>query len=325
MSTVNAAAVVGSVRAMACDVTVQVPADAATDSAIADAESALRVFRTVHRTCTRFDPDSPLMRVNARPDRWHRVPRVLFAAVREAHDAYVRTGGRFDPRVLADLEHLGYDRSLAFEDGPVVTTVGGAPSAGRTTRGRWRPRFRGGDRPELHLGGDAVDLGGIGKGLALRWAGARLSATTPDHLIDAGGDCVCHGADTGADTGTGGWRIGVEHPCGGDEPVAVLALADRAVATSSTRLRRWTSAGAPAHHLIDPRSGRPGGAGLAAVTVVGTDPASAEVATKSLFLLGAAGIAAEARRRAIAALWVGSDGSVTTSGRMDDYVIWRAP
>ena len=321
MSTVTATAVVGSVRAMACDITVQVPVDAATDSAIADAEAALRVFRTVHRTCTRFDPDSPLMRVNARPDRWHRVPRVLFAAVREAHDAHVRTRGRFDPRVLADLEHLGYDRSLRFEDGPVVTTVGGGPSPARTARGRWRPRFRGGDRPELHLGGDAVDLGGIGKGLALRWAGARLSATTPDHLIDAGGDCVCQGTDTRTD----GWRIGVEHPCGGDEPVAVLALADRAVATSSTRLRRWTSAGAPAHHLIDPRSGRPGGAGLAAVTVVAADPAAAEVATKSLFLLGAAGIAAEARHRAIAALWVGSDGSVTTSRRMDDYVIWRAP
>jgi len=321
VSTVTATAVVGSVRAMACDVTVQVPADAGTDCAAADADAALRVFRTVHRACTRFDPDSALMRVNARPDRWHRVPRVLFAAVREAHDAYVRTRGRFDPRVLVDLEHLGYDRSLRFEDGPVVTTVGGGAGPARTTRGRWRPRFQGGDRPELHLGGDAVDLGGIGKGLALRWAGERLSATTPDHLIDAGGDCVCHGTDTAM----GGWRVGVEHPFGGDGPVAVLALADRAVATSSTRLRRWTSAGGPVHHLIDPRSGRPGGAGLAAVTVVAADPAAAEVATKSLFLLGAAGIAAEARRRGTAALWVGSDGSVTTSRRMDDHVIWRAP
>jgi FAD:protein FMN transferase len=325
MSTVTGTVVVGSVRAMACDVTVQVPADAATDAATAGVEAALSVFRTVHRTCTRFDPDSPLMRVNARPDRWHTVPQVLFAAVREAHSAYVRTRGRFDPRVLADLERLGYDRSLPFEDGPVVATAGGMPGPARSTRGRWRPRFRGGDRPELHLGGDAVDLGGIGKGLALRWARARLSVTTPDHLIDAGGDCVCQGTGGGPDHGTDGWRIGVEHPSGPGGPAAVLALADRAVATSSTRLRRWTSADGPAHHLIDPRSGRPGGRGLAAVTVVAADPAAAEVATKSLFLRGAAGIAPEARRRSIAALWVGTDGSVATSGRMDDYVIWRAP
>ncbi len=236
---------------MACDVTVQVPADAVTDATAAGAESALRVFRAVHRACTRFDSDSPLMRVNARPGRWHAVPGVLFDAVREAHAAYVRTRGRFDPRVLGDLERLGYDRSLRFEDGPVATAAGGTL---RSAPGRWRPRFRGGVRPELHLGGDPVDLGGIGKGLALRWAWERLSATGTAFLVDAGGDCVCHGSGIGVD----GWRVGVEHPAGRDEPVAVLALADRAVATSSTRLRRWTAGGMPAHHLIDPRTGRPG-------------------------------------------------------------------
>ncbi len=60
------------------------------------------------------------------------------------------------------------------------------------------------------------------------------------------------------------------------------------------------------------------------MTVVADDPASAEVVTKSLFLHGAGGIAAEARRRSVAALWVGTDGSVTTSSRMDPYVVWLA-
>jgi thiamine biosynthesis lipoprotein len=139
-------------------------------------------------------------------------------------------------------------------------------------------------------------------------------------LVDAGGDCLCRGTGVEED----GWRVGVEHPVGPDGPVAVLALCDRAVATSSTRLRRWTADGMPSHHLIDPRTGRPGGGGLAAVTVVADDPAEAEVMTKSLFLSGPAGIAAEARRRSVAALWVLADGSAATSGPMDPFVVWRA-
>ena len=311
-------ALAGTVRAMACDVAVHLPEAPARDGSGAAVGSALRVFRSVHRVCTRFDPDSPLMRVNARPDRWHAVPAVLFAAVRESYRAHVRTGGRFDPRVLGDLERLGYDRSLAFEDGPVATigTVGIRPP-----QPRWRPNFRHGVRPEIHLGGDPVDLGGIGKGLALRWAGEGLAVSVASFLIDAGGDCVCRGTPPGAD----GWGVGVEHPDGRPGPAAVLELSDRAVATSSTRVRRWTADGAPAHHLIDPSTGLPGGEGLAAVTVVADDPATAEVTAKSLFLLGADGIAAAAARDSVAALWVGADGSVATSAPMDPMVIWRAP
>ena len=345
-------AVAGTVRAMACDITVHVPGDGAPECAADVVDPALRVFRAVHRACTRFEADSPLMRANRAPDRWHDVPAVLFDAVREAHGAYVRTRGRFDPRVLTDLVRLGYDRSLGFERGAVATGRADDGRADRGTggaRGPWRPRFRGGPRPQLHLGGSPVDLGGIGKGLALRWAADRLSATTTaPFLLDAGGDCVCRGPGPGG----GGWQVGVEHPLDtaaartgapdrsddpdgadatGDSaatdaggPVAVLSLEDRAVATSSTRLRRWTAGGVAAHHLIDPRTGRPGGGGLAAVTVVADDPARAEVLTKALFLSGARSIGAEARRRSVAALWVGVDGSVSTSGPMDRYVVWRA-
>ena len=62
------------------------------------------------------------------------------------------------------------------------------------------------------------------------------------------------------------------------------------------------------HHLIDPRTGEPGGDGLAAVTVAGPDPAWAEVWSKALFVEGARSIAAAARSRGLAAWWVGGDG-----------------
>ena len=168
-------------------------------------DQALAVLTSVHEACTRFDPDSPLMRANARPDEWHVVPLVLLAAVREAHRAYRRTDGRFDPRILGDLVRLGYDRSLAFGDGDVTTTAVDAP---HVPLPRWTPRFRYGRRPELHLGGLPIDLGGIGKSLAVRWASEELQEHFEDFLLDAGGDCYCEGSGPEDD----GWRVASRTP-----------------------------------------------------------------------------------------------------------------
>jgi len=304
--------VVGSVRAMACDITVHGVIEHVPAGSI---ERALGAFRAVHTSCTRFEPTSPLMRMNARPGQWHEVPPVLFAAVTEAYAAYERTGGRFDPRVLSDLVDLGYDRSLPFEDGVDTPTRAGSL---RRPLGPWRPRFVSGRHPEIHLGGIPIDLGGIGKGLAVRWATELLAEDVDDFLVDAGGDCACRGTGPEDD----GWRVGVEDPRGRLWPVAVLALRDRACATSSTRLRRWRSGTEAAHHLIDPSTGSPGGDGLRSVTVVADDAADAEVTTKSLFLAGVDAIAAAAEDQGTAALWVGSDGAVGISAAMARYVVW---
>jgi thiamine biosynthesis lipoprotein len=101
-------------------------------------------------------------------------------------------------------------------------------------------------------------------------------------------------------------------------------LADQACATSSIRLRRWVNAGRAVHHLIDPRTGQPGGEGLLAVTVVGADPALAEVWSKALFLDGVDGIERLARASGLAALWVTDDGALGTTPDLDELLIWRA-
>ena len=256
------------------------------------------------------------MRANASPHRWHRVPLKCFSAIVAAHSAYGRTNGVFDPRVLKDLERLGYDRSLPFAKGDV--TVAGGASQGRVGLGPWRPRFRGATS-EVLIGDHPIDLGGIGKGLAVAWASARLATVSPDHLIEAGGDCFCAG-----NSGEGQpWRIGVEDPQGAAEPVAVLALQDRACTTSSIRVRRWTAGGRSVHHILDASTGRPGGDGLLSVTVVGSDPALCEVWSKSLFLAGVAGIAAAAERRRLAALWVTTAGDLHHSRSADRYLLWQ--
>lgn len=308
--------VIGRVRAMATDVVVRAHHTGLGDEHLrALVESALEVFTTVEQECSRFDPASPLMQANARPDESHELPAFCFEALREAAAAYELTGGRFDPRVLQDLIGLGYDRSLPFAGGEV--RLAERLVDGRELLPPWTPRFSP-QRREVVLGPHPVDLGGIGKGLAVRWASAVLQPHTEGFLVDAGGDCYCGG--TAADGGS--WRIAVEDPFGGTTPRAVLELRDQACVTSSTRLRHWSVGTEKVHHLIDPDTGRPGGAGLRAVTVLSKDPAEAEVWAKVLFLAGPSGIDTLAQQNSIPALWIDDRGEVTVNDAMAPTICW---
>ena len=179
---------------------------------------------------------------------------------------------------------------------------------------------RAGRRGEIELLAP-VDLGGIGKGLALRWAARRAAAVLGEagFLVDAGGDIVSRGLRAGQP-----WSIGIEDPDGGADPMAVVALdPDQSIATSSVRIGRGTGPeGQPVHHLIDPGTGSPGGAGLAAVTVAWRDPAWAEVWSKALFLEGARSIADAARRRGLAAWWVEEDGALSMTPAARQQTNW---
>ncbi|HYC06678.1 MAG TPA: FAD:protein FMN transferase, partial [Candidatus Binatia bacterium] len=162
-----------------------------------------------------------------------------------------------------------------------------------------------------------------GKGLALRWAWrrARRSLRPSDGaLLEAGGDLVA--ATPSPDIGP--WRIGVEDPAAafGADPLAVIAVDRGAVATSSVAVHRWSVGGRVVHHLIDPTTGEPGGAGLLAVTVATSDPAWAEVWTKSLFLAGRAGVATEARSRGLAVWWVTEDETLEMTPAARLLTIW---
>ncbi|HUY63328.1 MAG TPA: FAD:protein FMN transferase [Acidimicrobiales bacterium] len=310
------AEVVGRARAMASDITIRSAVGEDEQEVRVRIDEALQVFNAVERACTRFDPCSSLMRANARLEHWNRVGRVCFDALIEAHWAYRETAGRFDPRVLSDLVAMGYSRSLPFAEGNVL--LDGGPRPDRPPMPFWRPRFREVSE-EVMLGSHPVDLGGIAKGLAVRWA-SQVLAGGHGYLVEAGGDCYCAG--TAPDGGP--WRIAVEDPAGGTQPLAVLAIGDLACATSSVRLRRWKVGGKSVHHIVDPDTGQSGGEGLASVTVVATDPAVSEVWSKVLFLRGSDAIGELAAQRGLAAMWVDESGAVAASPGMECHVLWRA-
>jgi len=269
-------------------------------------------FAAADAALSRFRRSSEIEAARRAGGRAASPSRRLAAALTIADRARRVTAGRFEPRILADLERLGSD--------PLGHGVGSAPSsAGRPEPDdRSAPIFRrAGRRGPIDMP-TPVDFGGIGKGLGLRWAARRATGIlgARPYLLEAGGDLVGQGRPDPL-----GWRIGIEDPGGGDSPLAIVICAGPqfGVATSSVRLARWhASDGRERHHLIDPTTGEPGGRGLLAVTVAATDPAWAEVWSKSLFLEGVEGIAGVARRHGLAAWWVTEHGDLemTAAGRI---------
>ncbi len=139
-------------------------------------------------------------------------------------------------------------------------------------------------------------------------------------LLEAGGDLVARGAAPQP----GPWLIGIESPLV-DEEIAVVGLDAGAVCTSSIGVHAWTTAdGRAVHHLLDPRTGEPGGAGLVSVTVAATDPAWAEVWSKALFLEGSRGIAPRARALGLAAWWIAEDGAMEMTAAARARTAWVA-
>ena len=276
-------------------------------------------FEAAEAAMSRFRDDSELTELNrsagtgAAMQVSTRLRRALVAADR----ARRITGGRFDPRVLVDLDRLGYRGASLGGADPAAAGAHAGPLA------RSRPH-----EPVVELVGRGriaigrpIDLGGIGKGLTLRRATARLADLgIEDLLLEAGGDLVAIGRAPGGEP----WHVAIEDPAGRAAPLAVIGAGGLAVATSSTRIHRWRLDDRAVHHLLDPRTGEPAQGGLAAVSVAGPDPAWAEVWSKVLFLGGLRVIAGEARSRGLAAWWVAVDGTLAMTPAARALTIWVA-
>ena len=244
----------------------------------------------VDRACSRFRPDSDLSRVNARPGRRVRVDEVLAEAIEVALRAARLTDGDVDPALGAALVLCGYDRDWEL--------MGSArrerASAARALPSTIRAHVRGGwqtiefDRDLCMVRvprGVELDLGATAKAWAAdRAARAVHEATGGGVLVSLGGDIA-----TAGEGPPGGWRIHVtdDHRARPDAPGQTVTIAHGGLATSSIAVRRWVHQGAPMHHIIDPRSGRPVHAVWRTVSVAAGDCTDANIASTAAMVRGA--------------------------------------
>ena len=154
------------------------------------------------------------------------------------------------------------------------------------------------------------DPSGFVKGWAVEEAAWLLdSAGARNYWINAGGDIVARGEASPGQP----WRVGIRHPDDVNRVAAVLAVSDRAVATSGEYER--------GDHIRDPRSGGGVAAGLRSVTVVGPALAFTDAYATALFVMGIDGLRWLSSHPDYAAYALTADDRAIWTGGMERYLV----
>jgi thiamine biosynthesis lipoprotein len=250
-----------------------------------------------HDRFTRFAPGSELSQLNADARDAVPVSEDLAALIEAIVGAARTTAGLVDGMLAAELEQAGYRRDL----GPPLPLGLALRLAPRRAPARprpgapWRavsvgnpaPPRPGEPRRDAKTAGAVVrrppglafDGGGVAKGLCADLLAAEL-AEHARFAVDCAGDLRLGGAAARAR------RVEVADPFG-RAPVAAFELTAGAVATSGIGRRSWLgSDGRPAHHLLDPATGRPAFTGVVQATALAPTALEAEVLAKAALLSG---------------------------------------
>lgn len=259
-----------------------------------------------HQRLSRFRPDSEICALNCDPRAVVPASSLLRSAVRAGLWAAERSDGLVDPCLLDALEAAGYTRSYEPDGRPAVLARPRRRRRAAADPGRrWRAvRVDDGTGVIARPPGLRLDLGGSGKGHAADLV-AEHFAGLAQWVVDCGGDIR-----------VGGRRaVEVAHPMRGGA-VVTLILEDAAIATSSVVSRTWTTRdGERAHHLLDPRSGRPVWTGLLSATALASTTLEAETLAKIALLRGAPEARAALARHG--GVLVHEDGAVETVGDLE--------
>ncbi len=248
--------------------------------AVADARRSLLDW---HARFTRFEPASELSRLNADPRATVPVTPLMARLAAATSAAATLTGGLVDATLLAEIEQAGYTKDLPTSV-PLADALHRAPP-----RRAARPHPRAdANADQLTVDFDTLtvhrppglklDSGGLAKGLFAD-ALAETLAACQGFAVDCGGDVRIGGPAR---------QVHVTSPFDG-RVVHTWRLADAGVATSGIGRRSWLDgSGEPAHHLLDPATGRPAFTGVVQATAVAPTALEAEARAKAAVLAGPA-------------------------------------
>jgi thiamine biosynthesis lipoprotein len=280
--------------------------------ALPEAERILRAeLAAIDAACSRFRPDSEIMRLAAYAGRPARVSPLLAGALAAALRAARATGGLVDPTVGQAVVDLGYDRDFAALDRDRPE-----PAVARPAPGWWRIMLDEQAGEVLVPRGVVLDLGATAKAYAADRAAARVAGLAHDGgaggaglgvLVSLGGDLATAGSCP-----DGGWLVGV----GDDHRAAVpgdpvVTIRSGALATSSVTQRSWRRAGRTVHHIVDPRTGDVPEPVWRTVSVAARSCVDANAAATAAVVRGA-GAPGWLAGLGLAARLVGHDGAAVT-------------
>lgn len=234
---------------------------------------AFEAFQKVEQACSRFSPDSELMRACQQVGIPLTVSPFLFEPLKFALEMAECTDGIFDPAIGKRMEDYGFNRH--YLTGEVMKS----PSAASVT---YRDIVLDEQERTLCLLKPLViDLGAVAKGFAIDLAAHEL-AEFEGFVVNAGGDLFVGGVNDRGEA----WEIGIQHPERKEEVISTVLLSNEAICTSGGYERKSTTA-ADIHHLIDPKT-QSSPKDWISSSVIAPFAMMADAFATSSFLLGAA-------------------------------------
>lgn len=269
----SSASIVRTAAHMDTVVSVEVVRPAPESDCAAAVERAFGWFRELEARCTRFNPESELMRLCARPGTANPVSETLYKVIELALAVAEASAGSFDPTLGGVMHQRGFDRN--YQTGERVPAVIEADPSANYRDVLLDPR----NRTVTLLRPLVLDLGAVAKGFAIDLAAVELRPF--EHFaINAGGDLYLAGNNIENTP----WKVGVRNPRWPGHLADTLHVSDAAVCTSGDYERSRPDGGA-GHHIFDPRSGE-STTESASVTVVAPTAALADSLATAAFVLG---------------------------------------
>lgn len=234
-----------------------------------------------------YKPQSELSRFNNAPaGTWHVLPAECFEVVKHALSVARASDGAYDPTVGPLVNLWGFGPETPRGKPPSIEAMNFASER----VGWWKLRLDEAAHSLYQPGGVHLDLSSVAKGYSIDLVGHCLDRLgIGAWLVEVGGELKGKGVKPDRSP----WRIGIERPGAAagavqrtDQLSQVLALSDRAIATSGDYRRHFMADDVRYSHHIDPRTGRPAAHKVASVSVLARDAMLADPIGTLMTVLG---------------------------------------
>lgn len=180
-------------------------------------------------------------------------------------------------------------------------------------------RLEEGEQPRLFMpDGMQLDLGAVGKGLALAELG-RLLEEQPEitgAVISLGGSVLTYGSKPDGSS----WKVGIVNPADTSSHIGILSLEGQWCVSTSGDYERYVEVdGVRYHHILDPGTGYPAQSGVRGVTVLSKNGLLSDGLSTACFILGVEKGMALAKEYGAEALFVLENGEIRMTEGMKAF------
>lgn len=276
---------------------------------------AQEIYFKYQKQLSRFDQNSELSKINSFLGEKQKASKEILYLAEQALFFYGQSEGMFDPRILDNLEKIGYDKDFPgiFEGNDLrieeLKVVEGK------LEDDLKIFLRKGKREGSVLFKKRMDFTGIAKGYITDMVCEFLEREGwEDFMVDSGGDLSFRGANEKGMQ----WLAEVE---GVSAEKILISSKGNSIATSGVSRRKWRKGNSRVHHLANPKDPQNFSFETRSVTVIREKCTEADAWAKIIFLLGKEKGLELANKKGLACLILVYNGTAIVSQPMKDFLL----